>query len=383
MLTLPVKNPKPNFDNLIKVLSGSKMPDKVLSAELLIDEEIKAFIIENYFNEKNYSPPVECWGVDRKNKLNFNEKKKSYEKYYNQVIDFYYRMGYSIFADLTFIANFEALNTLIVKTKDTAYLSKEERYWAVEGEGLIRSWEDFEKFPWEKAKDLISEYESYLEYLTKIMPDGMKIGVVASLFEEVLEWILGYEGLFYMIFDQADLVEAVFNKVGEIIYDFFKMTVPSDVVGCIWFADDLGSKSSTMISPKLLNKWVFPWYKKYTAIVHKYGKPFFLHSCGNKDQIMDIFIEDIKIDAIHSFEDDGYPVTRYKKHWGDKIGIIGGVDIDKLTRFDEDSLRTYIREILDICMQDGRYIFGSGNSICNYIPVDNYLIMLDEGLKWG
>lgn len=48
---------------------------------------------------------------------------------------------------------------------------------------------------------------------------------------------------------------------------------------------------------------------------------------------------------------------------------------------DEKSLREYVRSILDECMPD-RYALGSGNSIANYLPVKNYLIMFDEGLKW-
>lgn len=54
----------------------------------------------------------------------------------------------------------------------------------------------------------------------------------------------------------------------------------------------------------------------------------------------------------------------------------------KLCRLNEESLRKYIREILDKCMVDGKYALGSGNSIANYVPVKNYLIMLEEGLKW-
>ena len=65
------------------------------------------------------------------------------------------------------------------------------------------------------------------------------------------------------------------------------------------------------------------------------------------------------------------------------MGIIGGVDVDKLTRYDEKSLRMYIREILQVCTEGGRYVFGSGNSIANYIPVKNYLIMLEEAQNWG
>ena len=56
--------------------------------------------------------------------------------------------------------------------------------------------------------------------------------------------------------------------------------------------------------------------------------------------------------------------------------------VDKLCRLEEDDLRKYVREILENCMPE-RYALGSGNSIANYVPVKNYLTMLDEGINWG
>jgi uroporphyrinogen decarboxylase len=66
----------------------------------------------------------------------------------------------------------------------------------------------------------------------------------------------------------------------------------------------------------------------------------------------------------------------------DRIATLGGVDMDKLARLDELNLRRYIGGILEKCMPGGRYALGSGNTIANYIPVQNYLIMLDEGLEF-
>ena len=185
-----------------------------------------------------------------------------------------------------------------------------------------------------------------------------------------------------MINDDPELVGAIFDKVGKIMYDFYDMALSSKVTGCIFHADDLGYKSGTMISVEHLKKWVFPWFKKYVGIAHKNNKPFFIHSCGNRDQIMDILIDDVGIDAVHSFEDETYPVTRYKKTWGDRVGIIGGIDLDKLVRYGEDRLKSYIHDTLKVCTENGRYVCGSGNSICNYIPIDNYLLMLEEIIKW-
>ena len=382
MKDLPVKKPSPDFEKMIGILKGSVKPDRLMYAEILIDEEVKEFIVENYFGEKNHPPPVEHWGSDRETALDLEEKKKAYEKYYKQMVDFYYRMGYSLFADLTFIVNFESLNTIIHKTKDTAQLSGADRHWAVEGTGVIKSWDDFERFPWERAEMFIYEYEDHLKLREKIVPDGMKIGPIATLFEEPLEWILGYEGFFLMLNDDPKLVKAIFDKVGKIMYDFYDMVLTSNIVGCAFHADDLGYKSGTMISVDHLQKLVFPWFKKYVDIAHKNGKPFFLHSCGNRDQIMDILIDEVGLDAVHSFEDVSYPVTRYLETWGKRVGIIGGIDVDKMARYDEDRLREYIRETLEICSGYDRYVAGSGNSIANYIPIDNYLLMLEEINNW-
>jgi uroporphyrinogen decarboxylase len=197
-----------------------------------------------------------------------------------------------------------------------------------------------------------------------------------------MEWLLGYEGLFYGAYDQPDLVEAVINRLGQLVYDSYAIAASVDGVGVIWHGDDLGFHTSTLLSPAQLRKWIFPWYKKFGEIARSYNKPFWYHCCGNKNEIMEDLIEDVKFDAIHSFEDSCCSVVDYKDKYGDRIGLIGGVDIDKLTRSDEDSLRKYIKTILDKCMPGGRFIFGSGNSICNFIPVENYFIMLDEGYKW-
>jgi len=165
------------------------------------------------------------------------------------------------------------------------------------------------------------------------------------------------------------------------VYEYYKEAVRYSGVGAIFHADDLGYKTGTILNPEFLRKNIFPWFKKYASLAHEQGKMYWYHCCGYKDSIMEDLINDVKIDALHSFEDICCPVMEYHRRYGDRIGILGGVDMDKLTRTNESELRKYVRGVLDECMP-GRYALGSGNSIANYIPVKNYLVMLDEGLKW-
>ena len=155
-----------------------------------------------------------------------------------------------------------------------------------------------------------------------------------------------------------------------------------DIVGGIFHGDDMGFRSGTLISPDMLRELVLPWHKKFASLAHRYGKISWFHSCGNTKEIINDLIEDVKIDAYHSFQDGTNPVIEFKKKYGNRLAVLGGVDMDKLCRLDEGNLRYYVRNILDECMIGGRYALGSGNTIANYVPIKNYLIMLEEGIKW-
>jgi uroporphyrinogen decarboxylase len=383
---IPLKNPKPDFDSMAKLISGEKKPDRVFIAELLVDEEIKKAIIEKYFKEKNVAPPREQrfgGSEDEGQYKSYSEYKSAYELYHKELIKFYYRMGYHFIPDLEFYLNFSSLNKASRIGSDTAIYSRGERYWAQEGFGMIRNWEDFEKFPWDKAKKMLDGYGEHLEFLSKNLPEGMKIASQAAVYEPVMEWLFGYEGLFYTVIDDFELVKAVTDTLAELVYKSYEIAAQIEGVGVIWHGDDLGYKTGTMLSPQILRKLLFPWYKKYGEIAKKYGKPYWYHCCGNKSEIMEDLIDFVKIDGLHAFEDGCCPVVGYKQKYGERLGMIGGVDIDKLVRLQGNELRKYLVYILDSCMPGGRYVFGSGNSICNFIPLENYMLMIEVGQNWG
>jgi len=97
---------------------------------------------------------------------------------------------------------------------------------------------------------------------------------------------------------------------------------------------------------------------------------------------MDDLIDMVEIDGKHSFEDIIMPVTEMKTLYGKRIALLGGFDIDALCRSGEREIRKKVNNILNLCQPGGGYCLGSGNSIAKYVPLDNYLTMLDEGRRW-
>ena len=384
---LPLKKPHPNFRTFEEVvIKGEKEPGAVPFVELLVDLEVIEFISKTMIGTEIPS----FWNIVERKINKFIARKKIVlledhreEFFWKHYINFYYRMGYDYVPDIAILlihaSIVAAASPQHKQTIDTASLSRGKRTWAEEGKGVITCWEDFENFSWE-AFNL--EVEEYYHFLDKSLPGGMKMIVAANLYEQVMEHLLGYGGLFYLLYDEPELVKAIFDKLGNIVYEYYKKVIPLDCVGAIFHPDDLAFKTSTMLSPDVLRELVFPWLKKYASLAHHYRKTFWYHCCGYKDEIIEDLITDVKIDALHSFEDACCPVIEFKRRYGNRITILGGVDVDKLCRLDEQNLRKYVRNILNECMPGGRYALGSGNSIANYVPVENYLIMLDEGLKW-
>ena len=88
---------------------------------------------------------------------------------------------------------------------------------------------------------------------------------------------------------------------------------------------------------------------------------------------------------IANMSTDGYRRydVQFEQLLANELKSSGGVDMDKLCRLPIDQLRAYCRSVLDACMPSGRYCYGSGNTIANYVPIENYFAMIEEGFRYG
>jgi uroporphyrinogen decarboxylase len=268
-------------------------------------------------------------------------------------------------------------------TQDTADLQRAGgRNYVDEHRGPITTWAEFEAYPWpDPRKASTRSLEWYQEHL----PEDMCIIASGGFahFAEYINWLMGYETLCYALFDQRDLVEAIANRLIDIYRAVVARMLEFDRVKIVWGSDDMGFRSSTLISPNDLREFVLPGHKLMAEMSHAAGRPYLLHSCGNLREIMEDLIEDVGIDAKHSFEDTIEDVTQVKAEYGERIALLGGIDVDFLCRATEEQVRARVRHTLDTCMPGGGYCLGTGNSVANYIPLDNYLAMVDEGRRYS
>ena len=245
--------------------------------------------------------------------------------------------------------------------------------------GPIMSWEDFEAYPWPESPGSIN---LGTQMLADMMPDGLEMMVLPGGLFEWTTWLMGLVPFSLALYRQPDLIDAITAKVSNILYAAMEEAVTLPKVGGLFLGDDMGYCSGTVVAPAVLKERFFPHLQRMVDLAHGAGKLAVLHSCGNLTAIMDDLC-DLGIDGKHSFEDKIMPVEEVYRRWGDRIGLVGGVDMHLLTIGSEAEIRGRVREILDVCGPEGHYVLGTGNSVASYIPLRNYLVMLDEGRRWN
>ncbi len=354
----------PDWQGFLRCLQRAGTPERVHFIELIIDGEVQDEICHR-FNLLDGIDPADPHFLYRK-----QIAVQSFLGYDYVVCPG--NVGESLDAALPH-------NSLVAA--DTAGLRRTGgRSYVDEHFGPITNWKEFDAYPWPDASAVCTRG---LEWFNQNLPEGMCLigGLVGSLYEN-LSWLMGYETLCLALYEQRDLVAAISRRLTELYCCELEHILKYERVKVVWGSDDLGFKTGTLISPRDLREFVLPGHRALARMAHDAGRPYILHSCGKLDQIIDDLVDDIGIDGKHSYEDTIADVRDLKATLGSRVALLGGIDVDFLCRSSEAAIRQRVRETLCVCQPGGGYCLGTGNTVANYIPVENYLVMLDEGRRF-
>jgi uroporphyrinogen decarboxylase len=342
----------PDFEVMRTVLLRQGEPRRIPFYELFLDDSV----IEE-IQKRHYDRPAETPEERRR-----------------RFVETYVSLGYDYLPYYTYIRFAASYHSVV---DDTATVGNGRRGWMDEHSGPIQTWEDLENDAYWPSLEKAADYEDF-EAMARELPKGMKIigGAGGGPFEHA-SFRMGLTALSMRVCEEPAFVEKLMERIGTLIVGVAKRLVKMDAVGAYCFGDDLGYKTGTMLSPEALRRYFFPWLKKVAEVAHAAGKPFVFHSCGKLDAVMDDLIDDVGIDAKHSFEDVIMPVAEAKKKWGSRVALLGGVDVDFLCRHNVQEVKDQTKRVLEACAPGGGYALGTGNSVANYIPLENYLAMLE------
>jgi uroporphyrinogen decarboxylase len=374
-LRVPVAHPKPDIQGFLRAMRGEVEPRRPPLVEYLVDNSVMRPILKNMLNRTwvDTSDYTEFIG----GQMNLTgENRGLIDAWLDNQIAFWYHMGYD-FVRVEVSLPLPAVSHL---AGDTARGNEgHSRAWQGLGSGPIGSREDFERYPW----PVIGDDNFYIHrYICSHLPDGFGfITCHAGGVYEHVSRLMGYESLCMKLHDDPDLVRAVADRVGGLLLEYNRRLLQLDRLSAVFQGEDMGFNTQTLLPPEALRTYILPWHGKYARMAHARGLPYYLHSCGCLDELMEDLIDTVCIDGKHSYMDTVISAAEAKRRWGNRIAILGGVDLHKLVTLPEGELRAYIRSVIDACAPGGRFAVGAGNSIPSYVPLDSYLTLLDESLR--
>jgi len=240
---------------------------------------------------------------------------------------------------------------------------------------VITGWESYKNYDWPDPDKFGREF---LDAIAPDLPEGMKIishgpgGVLENAIA-----LVGYDNLCLMLYDEPELARKVFDDIGSRLVRYYELAASHDSVCAIISNDDWGFKTQTMLSTAHMREYVFPWHKKIVEAGHKNGKPVLLHSCGYLVDVMEDIIENMRYDGKHSYEDAIQSVEEAYEQYKGRIAILGGMDVHFVCTETPEAIAARAKAMLERTAKIGGYALGTGNSVPDYVPKENYYAMID------
>jgi uroporphyrinogen decarboxylase len=267
-------------------------------------------------------------------------------------------------------------------------LDQDAKGWATEDGAIIRERQDFEECPWPEPQDLggYNDYgalDEYLDNISRVLPADMKLLVQLGYIFMGAWQLMGLQNFCFKLVDDPGLVKDVMDKLGSSQLAVLEILLQYDCVGTVWLPDDLCYNSGPVVSPKVYQKYVYPWYVRIVDRCHQADVPVGLHSDGDLKRLLPDLIA-CGFDGIHPFEPPMNDIVAVKREWGQRIAVAGNIDLkETLCAGTPADVEAEVREKAAALAPGGGWLLGSSNSVPDFVPVENYKALLAAGLEYG
>jgi len=196
----------------------------------------------------------------------------------------------------------------------------------------------------------------------------------------ILRNLAGVEYTSYLFYDAPDLVDELFERIHYVCMEGLKRALrvlPTGTVDYLGFGEDIAYKTSTLISPAMFRRFLFPRDKAVTKYAREHGLDItYYDSDGNIDQFMELYFE-AGIDGFAPCEvAAGMDPVILRRKYGKRIKMIGGIDKREIAKGKEAILKE-LAKIPPIIRQGG-YIPKIDHSVSSDISLDNFRFYIDE-----
>ena len=201
------------------------------------------------------------------------------------------------------------------------------------------------------------------------------------------QWVRGYENWLADIAGDADLYEALMDRVTAVwlrISERMLRAVGSDA-DVVLYGDDVGYQKGPMVSRAMYEKRIRPYQERTFGLLKRFPLKILYHTCGSVSRLVGDFIE-LGVDALNPVQVSAAEMdtARLKRDFGDRIAFWGGVDTQSvLPRGTPDEVRAEVRRRIADLAPGGGYVCAAVHNIQREVPPENVVALFDEAREAG
>ena len=205
-----------------------------------------------------------------------------------------------------------------------------------------------------------------------------KLGM--CLFERAWS-IRGMDKVLVDMIERPAFVEALLDRI---LYEWNLPIIDQQLeigIDGFYFAEDWGSESSLLFSPRLWKKFIKPRLAMMYQRVRDSGKVVGQHSDGRVTGLFPDLVE-IGMQVFNPLSPTIMEPAETKAAWGDKICFYGGIDVTELLPFGTpEQVRAEVRRMAQVMGKGGGYILQSSHTMLDDVPTENIVAYIDTVRK--
>lgn len=251
--------------------------------------------------------------------------------------------------------------------------------------------EDLDAFPWPAPavdEALLAFWEAQAQGLKH---EGRYVVVAEHPVYGILElgcWMCGYDDFLMRMAADPDFVRRFFDKVFAIqmpvIEQYYAVLGPT--TDLTTSGDDFGSQGGPLISPRMFERFIAPYFAARIARTKQLtGGYFWHHSCGSVYDLLDQIIA-CGVDILNPVQTSAAKMVpeRLKAAFGGRVVFWGGVDVQRfLPAATPDEVRERVRELARVLGRDGGYVMAPAHELQDDIPAENIVAWVEAVKEMG
>ena len=184
--------------------------------------------------------------------------------------------------------------------------------------------------------------------------------------------------------DEPSLVERYMAATTEGVMTILRAELDLGVDGILG-AEDWCFGKGPLFSPPMFLRFMAPHLKRIADECHRRGVPFIKHLDGNTTVLLDILVDEVGIDGLHSIEPPaGMDIGWVKKKYGDRITLLGNIDCSHLLTFGTPrDVEKAVKDIIRTASPGGGHVFASSNSIHSGVSPEIFWTMVTAVKTFG